>query len=129
MLFEIEGTTKAPEDALAYGAGDVGATADVASFARTLVDGCVAGIEAVDGAIADASTNWRLAELGKVERAILRMGVFELLYMGGTPVPVVIDESVELAKAYAGDQAGRFVNGVLGQVAASRTGRIAAEPS
>ena len=58
--------------------------------------------------------------VGKVERAVLRLGTFELLYMETTPVPVVIDESIELARAYAGDEASQFINGVLGHVARER---------
>jgi len=49
-----------------------------------------------------------------------RLGTFELLYMPATPVAVVIDESIELARAYAGDEPAQFVNGVLGHVARER---------
>ncbi len=117
VLFEIEGTAKDPEFALRYQGSDLRATADVVAFARTIVVGCVDHLDAIDAAIVAGMEHWTLVDLGKVERAVLRLGTFELLYTENTPVPVVIDESIELAKAYAGDEAAQFVNGVLGHVA------------
>ncbi|MEA2638243.1 MAG: transcription antitermination protein NusB [Chloroflexota bacterium] len=120
VLFEIEGTAKDPDFALRYQGGDLRATADVVAFARTIVVGCVDHLDAIDTAIAAAMEHWALIDLGKVERAVLRLGTFELLYMRTTPVAVVIDESIELARAYAGDEAAQFINGVLGHVARER---------
>ena len=117
VLFELEGTTKDADEALQYQAKDIGAAADVAAFARTLIVGSLEHGDAIDSVIAGASDNWALADLGKVERAILRLGTYELMWGDDAPVAVVIDEAVELAKAYAGDEAGSFVNGVLGRVA------------
>jgi N utilization substance protein B len=120
VLFELEGTAKDPDFALKYQGEDLHATADVRAFARTIVVGCVDHLDAIDAALAAALEHWSLVDLGKVERAVLRLGAFELLYMESTPVPVVIDESIELARAYAGDEAAQFVNGVLGHVARER---------
>ncbi len=120
VLFELEGTDKDADTALRYQAEDIGATEDVAGFAGQLVIGVLSELQSVDDAVAAASSNWRLEELGKVERAVLRLGTYELLYIRDTPVSVVIDEAVELAKAYAGEEAGRFVNGVLGRIASER---------
>jgi len=120
VLFEIEGTEKSSSETLAYSADDTGATGDVVTFASALVDGCTEHIEVVDSAISNASANWKLPDLGKVERAILRMATYELLFMPTTPISVVIDESVELAKTYGGQEAGSFVNGVLGNIAVER---------
>ena len=120
VLFELEGTEKDAAEVLRYHAEDTGATPDVAAFAQEIVVGVLDELERVDESIAAASSNWRLEEIGKVERAVLRLGAYELLFLAGTPVSVAIDEAVELAKAYAGDEAGRFVNGVLGRIAAER---------
>jgi len=117
VLFELEGTEKDFEPSLEYQAAEAGATSDVIAFARLLVDGCLEHGDAIDILLEDASDNWRLPELGKVERAVLRLGAYELLHEPSTPVAVVIDESVELAKAYAGETAAQFVNGVLGHIA------------
>jgi N utilization substance protein B len=120
VLFEIEGTQKDASKVLSYHAEDMGSPPDVEEFASQLVLGVLNELERVDGSIEAASSNWRLEEIGKVERAVLRIGAYELLFGDGTPVSVAIDEAVELAKTYAGDEAGRFVNGVLGRIAGER---------
>lgn len=120
VLFELEGTEKTVEWALPYQAHELGATPDVEAFARRLVVGCLQHADQLDTALEDASSNWRLVEIGKVERAALRLGAYELLYERDTPMAVVIDESVELAKSYSGDVPAQFVNGVLGNIARAR---------
>ena len=120
VLFELEGTQKDAEAVLLYQADDVGATDDVTAFARQLVVGVLEQLARIDDSIDAASSNWRLEEIGKVERAVLRLGAYELLYLSETPLSVAIDEAVELAKAYAGEEAGAFVNGVLGRIASER---------
>ena len=119
VLFELEGTDKDAEEALAYQADEVGATADVRAFARRLVVGCLETRERIDEALSAAS-RWSLGDVGKVERAVLRLGTCELMQADGTPVPVIVDESLELTRAYAGDDAVQYVNGVLGQIARER---------
>ncbi|HYL71836.1 MAG TPA: transcription antitermination factor NusB, partial [Candidatus Dormibacteraeota bacterium] len=86
VLFEVEGTDKNAGWALQYQGEDLGAAPDVSAFAGEIVNGCLAHADAVDGAIAAASENWALVDLGKVERALLRMGTYELLYERGTPI-------------------------------------------
>ena len=117
VLFELEGTDKDAGDALHYQADDIRAATDVVAFAQTVVMGCLEHADAIDSVIDGASEHWALADLGKVERAILRLGTYELVWGQDAPIAVVIDEAVELAKAYAGDEAASFVNGVLGRVA------------
>lgn len=117
VLFENEGSSVDLHDVLSYHADDMGATADVVRFAGELCDGCAEHHDAIESVVSAASSHWTLPELGKVERAVLRLGTCELLYVKSAPVAVVINESVELAKAYAGGEAASFVNGVLGRVA------------
>lgn len=120
VLFEIEGTDKDPDAALDYQAEEMSAAADVAVFARELVHGTLRQLDRIDSAISDASDNWDLVDLGKVERAVLRMGSFELLFEPETPVAVSIDESIELARVYAGEEAVPLVNGVLDRIGRER---------
>ena len=122
VLFEIEGTEKDPIEVLAYQADELAAPDDIRLFAMQLVQQCTTNLAAIDGAITKASDNWGLADIGKVERAVLRLSVAELLYDAEVPVAVAIDEAVELAKQYAGDGAGPFVNGVLAKVERDRHG-------
>jgi N utilization substance protein B len=119
VLFELEGTDKDAAESLAYQGEEVGATPDVMAFARRLVLGCLENRERIDAALTAAS-RWSLGDVGKVERAVLRLGTCELIWGDGTPVAVVVDESLELTRAYAGDDAVQYVNGVLGQIARER---------
>lgn len=116
VLFELEGTERDADEALDYQVADLNVPADVADFARRLVMGTLEEVDAIDATVGVASFNWRLQELGKVERAVLRLATHELR-AGEVPPAVAIDEAVELARRYAGDEAARFVNGVLGRVA------------
>ena len=120
VLFELEGTTRDAAGALAYQADDLGATADVTEHARRLVDAVLRHSAEIDAAIAAASENWALDDLGKVERAVLRIATAELVVENDVPVGVAIDEAIELARTYAGDEAAPFVNGVLSRIAAGR---------
>jgi transcription antitermination protein NusB len=117
VLFELEGTTKDPVETLRYQAEDEGAPADVTRYAEELVVGTLQRLDSVDTAIREASLNWRLEDIGKVERAVLRLGAFELLFETDVPAAVAIDEAIELSRTYAGEQPARFVNGVLGRIA------------
>ncbi len=87
-------------------------------FARALVEAADAHREASDVLIAEASVGWPLDRMAVVDRLVLRLAVAELLDPAGPPVPVVIDEAVELAKTYSTEESGRFVNGILSTVAA-----------
>ncbi len=119
VLFELEGSQKDATTSLVYQATEVGATPDVRSFAGELVVGCLENREHIDATLAGLS-RWSLADLGKVERTVLRLGTQELLFSAGTPVAVAVDEWLELTRAYAGEEAVQYVNGVLGQVARER---------
>ena len=120
VLFELEGTEKEPRPALEYQADDMGAPRDTVEFARILVEGTLEHVVRIDAAISEASVNWDLVDYGKVERAVLRLGTYEVLYEPATPVAVSIDESLELAQVYAGEEAVPLVNGVLGRIARER---------
>jgi N utilization substance protein B len=120
VLFELEGTAKEHTAALAYQAAEMGAAPDVVEFARRIVAGALERIDRVDAAIGEASLHWSLVDLGKVERAVLRLGTYEILFEPETPVAVSIDESLELARTYAGDESVPLVNGVLGRIARER---------
>ncbi len=83
------------------------------AFARSLVEGVSQHQEEIDRYLARAAKNWRIERMSAVDRMILRIGAFELLYQPDRPRAVVIDEAVELAKRYGAEQSASFVNGVL----------------
>ncbi len=91
---------------------------DLDDYARSLVEGVGANKAAIDAAIKDASENWALDRMPVVDRSLLRLAVFEMLNIDDVPVSVSINEAVELAKEFGGeDESHRFVNGILGRIA------------
>lgn len=113
-LYQWEVTCAEPERILAGYWESCGAPEpQVRLFAEALVNGVVERAEQIDAMISEQTEHWRMERLGLVEKAILRLGVFELLFASDTPPAVVIDEAVELCKRFSGPEAGPFVNGVL----------------
>jgi transcription antitermination protein NusB len=87
------------------------------TFALRLVDGAWRERRLIDSILAETLEHWSIERLSKVDHNILRIAVYELLRMSDIPARVTIDEAIELAKAYGDQNSGRFVNGVLDQVA------------
>ncbi|GAE87657.1 transcription antitermination factor NusB [Acetivibrio straminisolvens] len=73
--------------------------------------------EEIDRAIEKYSKGWKLSRISKVDLAILRLAVYEICYREDIPFTVSINEAVELAKNYSGEESGSFINGILGKVA------------
>jgi transcription antitermination protein NusB len=92
---------------------------DVDPYASELAEAVVEEAEALDERITAAAEGWTADRLGVVERNVLRIAVHEL-DSDDVPDEVAIDEAVELAKRYASDEAGRFVNGILGRILRER---------
>jgi transcription antitermination protein NusB len=118
-LFQLEGAEDETEEVLRYHAFEGAATADVATFALQLVEGVIANREKLDAILSEASDHWKLDQMAKVDRIILRIAVYEIVIDRRVPTKAAINESIELAKTFSGDESGRFVNGILGRVAAS----------
>lgn len=103
---------------LDYHALEDAAPPDVAAYAGDVVRGVLANREELDRRIAEASQHWRLEQMAKVDRVLLRIAVYEMTLGRDVPLKAAINESIELAKTFSSDESGRFVNGVLGKVAA-----------
>jgi transcription antitermination protein NusB len=121
VLFQLEGTGDDPEEALRYHALENGASEDVTNFARELVRGVLDNREKLDAILSETSEHWKLDQMAKVDRIILRIAVYEIAIDRKVPTKAAINESIELAKTFSGEDAGRFVNGILGRVAATTT--------
>ena len=85
----------------------------IRKFCLFLFDGVVEHLTDIDTKISAAAENWRIARMPTVDRNILRLGAFELLFMQDTPAAVAFDEAIELARRYGTDDSSAFVNGVL----------------
>lgn len=88
----------------------------VPEYAVELVEGVVGRLPDIDRVLADHSEGWTVERMPPVDRAVLRLALYELLWRDDVPDAVVIDEAVELAKSLSTDESPRFVNGVLGRV-------------
>jgi len=85
-------------------------------YAREVVDGIIDHHDEIDEQITTHSRDWRIERMPAVDRALLRIGVWEILFNDAVPTAVAIDEAVELAKEFSTDDSGAFVHGVLARV-------------
>ena len=95
-------------------------------FARELVMGVLQEREELDTLLQGSAPLFPVPRIAPVDRAVLRLAIYELLHVPATPPKVAINEAVELAKEFGGDSSGRFVNGVLGDVMDRHAAAIAA---
>ena len=92
------------------------------SYARELIEGCRLVMDELDESIAAHAEHWDIRRMPAVDRAVLRIGTYELRYSPDVPPKVALDEAIRLAKKYGGEDSGRFVNGLLDKIMA-QTGR------
>ena len=92
------------------------AAPEVQSFAESLVRGTLEHGAEIDRQVAGHATHWSLVRIAPVERNILRLAAYELLYRHDIPEKVAINEAIELAKLYGSEESGAFVNGILDQI-------------
>jgi transcription antitermination protein NusB len=109
-LFQVDVSKTDPEEAIK----NVSEKDD--PFLRQLVLGTVEHLSEIDSLIEEHLENWTLERLGNVDRALLRLAVFEMKYLEEIPFSVSMDEAVEIAKIYGDEKSGKFINGVLSKV-------------
>jgi transcription antitermination protein NusB len=128
-LYEVDAVEHEPYDTVARWAAEHKASESTAAFARQLVTGVLQEREELDTLLQGSAPLFPVPRIAPVDRAVLRLAIYELLYVPATPPKVAINEAVELAKEFGGDNSGRFVNGVLGDVMARHGAAIAAHSS
>jgi N utilization substance protein B len=122
VLYVVDLTNHDPEEAMARAfAEHAPVTDDVVARVQSLVRGVLAEREALDPIIAAAAPARTLGEQAAVERNVLRMATYELTHTPDVPPKVAINEGVELAKRFGGENSGRFINGVLRTIYEERT--------
>ena len=117
VVFQLDQATGDWHPAFAYQLAEDDLPPESAAFAEELVALVQEHRAEIDSALEAAATNWRLEQMGRVERGALRLGAAELLWRRQDPRAVTLDEAVGLAKELGGEDAARFVNGVLGRLA------------
>jgi len=117
MLYQWEvGRVPMPEVLASFWEGP-GATEIVSGehrvFATELANGVVAAVETIDPLIREAAEHWRVERMNVLDRLIMRLAVYEFLHESETPAKVIINEALDLARTFSGDESVRFINGVL----------------
>jgi N utilization substance protein B len=115
ILYQREITEEALSRILADGSHSI-EDGEPSEFCRQLLLGVEAHQVRIDATIEDISENWSLSRMPLVDRNILRLAAFEMLYLEDVPDSVSINEAVEMAKIYGGDDSSKFVNGILGRL-------------
>lgn len=93
-----------------------GIPSELKDFSSELLGGVVDHLQEIDKKISKYAANWQLERMAFVDRNIMRLGCFELLFRADIPPKVAINEAVELAKKYSGLESGKFVNAILDQI-------------
>jgi transcription antitermination protein NusB len=117
-LFEVDCTGHHPAVVIERRLEDSSLPESGAEFARELVQGVGEHRERLDRFIGQYAPEWPVEQIAIIDRNILRIAIYEILFGKDTPTKVAINEAVELAKEYGSDSSGRFVNGVLGSLVA-----------
>lgn len=116
MLFQIDVVGSGPDEVFPSFWAAQPTPDDTRAFAESLVHGVTKYRRWLDRAVASCSEHWRVERMAVVDRNVLRMAVFELVFDPDTPRAVVIDEAIEVAKRFGGEESGAFVNGLLDAV-------------
>ncbi|MEY9976197.1 transcription antitermination factor NusB [Lysinibacillus sp. RC79] len=108
VLFQLDNTDLTVEEAMGHIKGQ-----PTNAFYEKIVTGTVEHLEEIDATLEQHLEKWSLARLPKIERTVLRLALYEILYMPETPKRVVLNEAIELCKTFGDDGSSKFVNGVL----------------
>jgi N utilization substance protein B len=127
ILYQSDITGEAIADILESGTYSV-EDGEPSEFCRDLVLGVDEHLEEIDGILGEVSEHWVVSRMPFVDRNILRLSTFEIFWGTGVPASVSINEAVELAKTYGGEDSSKFVNGVLGKIASRHAAQIGQEP-
>jgi transcription antitermination protein NusB len=120
ILYFIDLTGTAVDEALKLFHANFESEAEEFEFARTLVAGIGGKQAELDQKIEGCSENWRLSRMPRIDRNILRLGAFELLFAPEIPPAVAMDEAIDLAKKYGEEHSPPFVNGILDRISKNR---------
>jgi len=116
VLFQIDLVSTNIEEALKYTFENDKYSDEVREFTLTLVKGVISNLSETDKVINNYTNNWSLERIANIDRNILRIAIYEILYLKDIPKSVSINEAVELAKKYGAKSSFSFVNGVLGKI-------------
>ena len=97
-----------------------GMDSDQTEYFNRIFKAVAENLPAIDGKLEECSENWKISRMAKVDLSILRLSAAEILYLDDIPDSASINEAVDMAKKYGGDDSGKFINGILGKVVKSK---------
>lgn len=116
VLFQVDLGGVEPRKAMQGMDENFGALPKSEDFAEKIIFGALANLELIDQVIASISKEWDIKRMASVDRNIMRLALFEILFCSDIPGNVSVNEAVELGKTFGGEDSGRFINGILGRV-------------
>jgi N utilization substance protein B len=116
MLYQMEVNPVDPPEALELFWRNLAASQSTKEFVNRIVEGVYGKREEIDKLIKKHSEHWRLDRMDWVDKSILRMGVFEILFCEDIPVKVAMNEAVDLGKKFGAEESGAFINGILDKI-------------
>lgn len=116
ILYQIDIRKDPPEELIAEFWETEEAESEVKDFAEVLVKGTVTNTKKIDEVISKYASNWKLNRMAVIDRNVLRMATYELLFCEDIPPKVSINEAVDLAKKFGDMESGKFVNGILDKI-------------
>jgi len=117
-LYEIDSAAREPDSVVERLLANSKISEENAAFVRGLVSGAINHQKEIDGRVKKFAPAWPLEQMAMVDRNILRLAIFEILFDNKVPVKVAVSEAVELAKTFGSESSPKFINGVLGSVSA-----------
>lgn len=118
ILFEIESVGHDFESTYSRQLQQTSIPDDAATYARELVQGVLQHRTEIDNLLAECAPSWPIEQMPNVDKNILRLAIYEILFDNRVPLKSSINEAIELAKLFGGENSPKFVNGVLGSVTA-----------
>lgn len=115
-LYEVDSVARNPENAIERLLAETAISPDISDFSRELVVGTVKNRDEIDRHIVKYAPAYPVEQLAIIDRNILRLAIFEILFDNRVPVKVIVNEAVELAKSFGSGSSAKFINGVLGSV-------------
>jgi len=116
VLFQVDVGGADPDVAFRLMDEDFGNLTNSGDFAKRLVYGVIENLTPIDRIISAVSKDWSLNRIAKVDRNIMRMALYEMLYCEDIPNGVSVNEAVEMGKIFGGEDSSKFINGILGKV-------------
>lgn len=113
VLYQLDVVNISPQEAMDLFWGNFEAMEDARAFSSLLIEGAWSNRETIDNLIISCSENWSLGRMSRVDKGILRMATFELVFLKDIPPKVTLNEAIDLGKTFGSENSGSFINGIL----------------